>query len=157
MPPPISWIKQKLSSQHLLSHIVVELSWMPLPENLSQACHPSVIWVVGSSEGPSGEQSASNWPSWWLAGFSSSKPTILRPLVLTGHWLKAFLRSMPSGPFHRIAPKMAAGFPPSERRREQEWTRSKSQSLHNPISQVTFHPFCPTMFFRKESLGPAHT
>lgn len=58
MAPQTSWLKQHLSSQQFLSHFLVELGWVPLPQDFSQGCHQRVIWGAVSSEGSSGRQSA---------------------------------------------------------------------------------------------------
>ena len=68
--------------------------------------------------------------------------------------------------FHRTASLMAVGFPKVSQERarfkieqesEQEYPRQKPQSFYNLISKGVKHYFCHIVFFRNESLSPAHT
>ena len=111
--PWISWLKQPSSSQKFLPHILVQLGWMSLPRDLTSDGHWSAIWDALSPEGFTEERSATKSFTWWLAGFSCSELLNWESQVLTGYWLKASLRSLSSGPFHWMAPKMAAGLPHS--------------------------------------------
>lgn len=62
------------------------------------------------------------------------------------------LSSLPHRPLYRAVHNTAACFP----KEEWEWQAKQSHRSLVNYSEVTSHHICPTLFIRKESLGPAH-
>lgn len=80
-----------------------------------------------------------------------------RSQILRGCWLKTLF--LATGPLHRAADNLAAGCSQREsngRKREKQVIVSQ-KSLCSLTSEVTCHHFCPILFIRSKSLGPAYT
>lgn len=79
------------------------------------------------------------------------------PQSLTGCCLEMALSSLPRGPLLRGAHYRAAQLIRANKKSLRECEQGRSQGSHNLILQETSHYICSTLFFRSQSLGPAHS